>query len=206
MTTSTTRPRLGQHHSPLVERVLYGLARARAWARRATLPGLSVRGAIWLAGTAALVLAVPPQAWPGPLPVIAALVALPAAAAPGGGWPFTVEVLAVGIVAVLVATSVREPSLVELVGFGALLYLHHTSAALGAQLRTDAVVRPAVPRHWAGRAGVVLAASAVLSVGIATLAGQAPAWSATGFVALGVAGALAATAGVIWLVRRPPDR
>jgi hypothetical protein len=179
-------------HSPLVERIGYHLARARAWARRVTAPGLSVRLVIWLAGAAALTLASPsPVRLAAAAPVAAVLALLPA------GWPHTrwvsgVELAAIGLFA---SDPDRLPLWTVLV-LGGLLYLHHTAAALGAQLRTDTVIPAAVLRHWGRRAGLVLAASAALSLAIVAVAWQAPAGAATAYLALGAAAAVAVTAGL----------
>lgn len=197
----TRPPRPPRLRHPLVERVGYHLARARAWARRATALGVGIRGAIWATGCGALVLALPPSLWTGPVLLVAAAVAVAPAAAPGGGWVSLVELAAVAAVAVAAANDAPPPLAVILV-LAALLYLHHTAAALGAQLRTDTVVRPAVLRHWAVRAGVVVAGSAALSLGVVTAAEQPPRWSVTASIGIGVAAAVAVAAALIWLVNR----
>jgi len=187
---------------PPVERVGYHLARVRAWGRRATVPGLSVRAAVWLAGLAGLLLAMPWSGWLGPvLPVAAGLALLPAVA-PGGGWVAAVQLLAIGTVAVRVATPATDPPLPVLLLLGAVLYAHHTAAALAAQLRTDAVVPAAVLRHWAGRAGLVVAGSALLGLAIAVLAGSARPGPDTGYLAAGAAAAVGVVAVATWLRHR----
>ncbi|HEY8472047.1 MAG TPA: hypothetical protein VIL37_05360 [Natronosporangium sp.] len=189
----TTR---GGYRHPLVERIGYHAARVRAWARRATIAGLSVRAVVWLAGALALTLA---GWWLGPgavVPVAAVLALLPA------GFP---RGRAVSLVAVLViAAFAADPRLWSAIVIGGLLYVHHTGAALAAQVRTDAVIPPAVLRFWAGRAGLVLAVSTLLSLAIAALATEAPAGSATAFLALGGAAAAAITAYLGWLAIREP--
>jgi hypothetical protein len=177
---------------PLVERILHYRDRVRAWARRATALGLAVRGVVWLTGAAGLLLASP---WRPDITLpIACLLALPAAAAPSGWFVWLVELLAIGAVA-----ANPEYPLWTLVPLAGLLYLHHTAAALAAQLRTDTAIPAAVLRRWAGRAGIVLGGSVPVGLGIAALAEAAPAWSATGYLGLGVAAAVVATA---VLVRR----
>jgi hypothetical protein len=189
-------------HYPPVERAGYHLARARAWGRRATLPGLSLRAALWLLGLTGLLLAMPWSSWLGPvLPVAAGLALLPAVA-PGGGWVTAVQLLAIGTVAVRVATPASDPPLPVLLLLGAVLYAHHTAAALADQLRTDAVVPPAVLRHWAGRAGLVVAGSALLGLAIAVLAGSARPGRDTGYLAAGVAAAVGVAAVATWLRHR----
>jgi hypothetical protein len=171
---------------PLVERILHHRDRVRAWARRATALGLAVRGIVWLTGVAGLLLAMP---WrPAIMVPIACLLALPAAAAPSGWFVWLVELLAIGAVA---AADGYPWRLAPLAG---LLYLHHTAAALAAQLRTDAAFPAAVLGRWAGRAGLVLAGSVAVGLAAAALANQAPVWSATGYLGLGVAAAVVVTA------------
>lgn len=192
---------------PVVERAGYHLSRARAWARRATAGGLAVRVAVWLTGLGAVLLALPAGQWVGPALPVAVLLALLPAAWPGSGWVAGLELVVVGIVAVTAATGdAGGQSLPWLLLIAALLYGHHTAAALGAQLRTDAVIPLAVLSHWAARAGVVLAASAAVGLGIAVLAGWAPAGTGTGvdtgYVALGAAAAVAVALAVGWLVHR----
>lgn len=193
----------GWREYPVVERVHYGALRARAWSRRATRSALMVRAAILLSGLGAMVLALPPAARPGPAVLMAALLAYLAAAAPGGIW---VPVLELGAVVAFVgglALDAHPAPLPEVGVLAALLYLHHSFAALGAVLRTDAVVPAVVLRRWAGRAGVVLAASAGTGLCVLALGQQAvPAWSGTTFVALGVLGALGSAATLAWLGRR----
>lgn len=187
---------------PLVERVGYHAARVGAWARRATPSGLAVRGAVWLTGSGALLLASsPPARLLVALPVAAVAALLPAAG-PGSRWVGLLEIVVVGLLAVRLATDPPpwSPLLAGLLGI--LLYAHHSAAALAAQLRTDTVIPAAVLRHWATRAGAVLAASAVLGAGILVLPAPAT-WSATGFLALGAAAASAVAAVLVRLARRP---
>lgn len=184
--------RAGYRH-PLVERVGYHLARVRAWARRVTPSGLSVRVVIWLSGGAALILASPLP--PGPTAPVAALVALLPA-----GFPHTRVVSLVELVAI--GAFAADPQLWAALVLAGLLYLHHTTAALGAQLRTDTVVPAAVLWYWARRAGLVLAGSAAVSLGIVGLASGAPAGWPTAYVALGAAAAVGVTGCLAWLALR----
>jgi hypothetical protein len=58
-----------------------------------------------------------------------------------------------------------EPvTLWRLVALAASLYLMHNAAALAAQLPYDAIVAGAVLLRWFGRAGLVLAGTAILAV------------------------------------------
>jgi hypothetical protein len=183
----------GGYRHPLVERIGYHLARVRAWARRVTPIGLSVRVVIWLAGAAALILASPlPPAATAPVAVLVAL--LPA------GFPHTRVVSLVELLAIVAFAA--DPELWTALVLAGLLYLHHTAAALGAQLRTDTVIPAAVLRHWARRAGLVLAGSAVVSLAIVALASGPPAGWGTAYVALGAAAAAAITGYLAWTALR----
>ena len=183
----------GYRH-PLVERIGYHLARIRAWARRVTPAGLGVRVVIWLAGTAAVVLASPSSFRLAVVPVAVVVALLPA------GFPHTrlvslVELLAIGVF----ATNLELWKALVLAG---LLYLHHTTAALGAQLRTDTVIPAAVQWHWARRTGLVLAGSLVLSLAIVGLVQGAPSGWATAYIALGATAAVAITGYLAWSAQR----
>jgi hypothetical protein len=186
---------------PPVERATYHLARARAWARRVTAMGLGVRVVIWLTGLGTLLLAIPAPVRLGPALLVAAGLALLPAAAPGGGWVALLELAAIGAVAVAAGVA-DPPALPVLLPLAALLYGHHTAAALGAQLRTDAVIPVSVPGYWALRAGAVLLASVAVGLGVVGLAGRAAAGPATGYLAVGVAAAVAVALAVAWLVDR----
>lgn len=185
-------------NSPLGERLLYYLARARAWWRRTTVSGLAIRVGVWATGLAAVLLALPPQVqWTGAVPVAAVLALLPAAL-PHGRAVSVLLVVAIGLLAAQLIGA-GGPSLGRVGLLAATLYLHHSCAALAAQLRTDAVVPVAVVRHWALRVGVVLGATAGLAGFMVVLPGLD--WSATGHIALGVAAALAVVAALVWPLR-----
>lgn len=187
----------GGYHHPLVERAGYHIDRVRAWTRRATLPGLLVRVAVWVTGAAALLLATPPGLQPIGLAVVVCVLALPAAAAPGGVWVAVLELIAIAVTAA--ASTGDSYPLWRILLVACVLYAHHSAAALGAQLRTDAVIPPAVLRGWATRTGLVLLCAVPLGFAVAVLAGQAPAGPATVYLALGAVAAVAVT---IILVRQ----
>lgn len=188
---------------PIVERVHYGAVRARAWSRRATRPGLAVRAAVLVSGLGAAVVALPPPVRVGPLLLVAMLFAALSAAVPGGIWVAVLELGAVTAFVLGLAGGQHPAGLPEVTALAALLYLHHSASALGAMLRTDAVVPPAVLRRWAARTGAVLAGSAAAGLLVlAVAASAAPRWSGTAFVGLGVLGALAVAGTLTWLWRR----
>lgn len=192
----SVRSRLAR--SPLGERLLYYLARGRAWWRRATVSGLAVRALVWATGVAALLLAAPPQLVLAGVVPLACVLALWPAAAPQGRMVSVLLTVALGL---LVAQLLGEPGpgLPRVALLAAVMYLHHSSAGLAAQLRTDAVVPVAVVRYWALRAGVVLAVSAVLAGAGTRL--PALGWSATAHIALGALAALLVTAALLWPLR-----
>ncbi|MPZ26890.1 MAG: hypothetical protein GEV12_10840 [Micromonosporaceae bacterium] len=191
----------GWRRYPLVERVGYHLARVRAWGRRATVAGLAVRVVIWLTGLGGLLLALP-GSLRGPALPLAVFLALLPAVAPASAWVALLELAAIGTVALTLVDESRQVLVPVLLAVAALLYAHHTSAALGAQLRTDTVVPLAVFRHWLARAGLVLAGSALLGLGIVVLAGQPRAGADTGYLALGAAATAVAAIAVGALVHR----
>lgn len=189
--------------SPLAERIRYHATRVRAWARRATAPGLAVRGTVWFTGVAALLVAAPPAVNPGGMLLLALVLATLAAARPGGFW---VGALGVGVVvAVAMAVGQQAASLLEVALVAALLYVHHTMAALAAQVRTDTLLPVAVLRRWMARTGLVLATSAVVGGGIAALPAAQPTWSASAFIGVGALAAVAVAAALAYLLLRRPD-
>ncbi len=104
-----------------------------------------------------------------------------------------------------VAVGQGALSLVEVGAVAALLYLHHTTAALGAQVRTDALVSAAVVRHWLTRAGATLGVSAVVGTGVVALPAMQPAWPASGYVVAGGLAAVVAAVALAYLVLRRPE-
>lgn len=194
----------GQRH-PLVERVGYHAERLRAWARRATPTALLVRGAVWASGTAALVLAAPSTVHPVATVVVAVTVAGAAAAWPGSGVVAGLEIGAVALAALSAGQRGGLPP-AEVWLLAALLYAHHTAAALAAHLRTDTLVPPALLGHWLRRTAVVLAVSTVVGAVVALAPVAAPTWPATWPVTwallLGLTAALAVVATLVHLPRR----
>jgi hypothetical protein len=192
---------VGEH--VLVRRFRYYGRRLNAWARRATPIGLAVRVVVWATGVAALVSAAMPVVNPvGGLALALVLASL------ATGWPGTmwVSVLEFGAVAMLVvAVGQGAASLVEVGLVAALLYLHHTTAALAAQVRTDTLLSAAVLRHWLARAGVVLGVSMVVGAGIVALPTTQLDLPPSGYVLMGALAATAAAAGLVYLLLRGPE-
>jgi hypothetical protein len=188
---------------PLVERITYHVAQVRGWARRATGVAVAVRGLVGLTGAAALLLAAPGILNAGGVLVLAAVLAGLAAGWPGSGWVFALE--ATALVAVVVAVAGDAISLLEIGLVAALLYLHHTTAALAAQVRTDALLPAVVLRHWYLRAAGVLGASALVGGWVAVLSAAEVAWSATVLVLAGALATAAVAAVLAYLWRRQPE-
>lgn len=138
--------------------------RLRSQLARMTLVPVLVRLWVWLAAAAATLLA-----WPadllarGPGVFLLGVAALPALA------PRTAAVTVAALVSAggwLVTTTAYAERIVlwRLVALAAALYLLHSAAALAAQLPYDAIVSPAVLVRWLGRAGLVVAGTALVAV------------------------------------------
>lgn len=136
--------------------------RARSMAARATAVPLLVRLCAWLAAAVAIWLA-----WPIGTPfgalVLLGVAALPAVA-PRTGAVDTVAAVSVGSWLVSTTAYPERLSLWRLVALAAALYLLHSAVALAAQLPYDAIVSPGLLPRWAARAGLVVAATAVVAV------------------------------------------
>jgi hypothetical protein len=177
---------------PLVERIIYYYQRTRAWARRATVTGVAVRTVIWLTGVAAVLLAFPHPAGVS----IGAALALLSAGWPRSHWVTLLLATVVGIVAIRLAGGAPDPSPVTLAVLAGMIYLHHTTAALAAQVRTDTVIPSRLLGQWAGRSGLVLAGSAVVAVLLGVLA--SPAWPATMFLLAGAGAVVGLVLLLLW--------
>jgi hypothetical protein len=164
--------------------------------RRTSAVPVLVRVAVFLAGWAALLVAVP-----APTRSLAAAVAglaapaLLAAFRPGGVWVTLVAVAAAGgwVAATVVAGEPVTAGRVLLLA--ALLYSLHSLATLATTLPHDAAVGPHVWARWLLRTGLVVLASSALSVallaGLARLPGSGVHLAAT-LGGLGAAACLAA--------------
>ncbi len=187
----------------LVRRFRYYARRLDAWARRVTPVGLAVRAVVWLTGVAALVIAAAPVVNPVGGLVLAMVLASLATGWPGTIWVGLLEFAAVA--ALVVAVGQGVVSLVEVGLVAALLYLHHTTAALAAQVRTDTLLSAAVLRHWLARAGAVLGVSVVVGAGIVALPATQTDWPPSAYILVGVLAATAAAAGLAYLLLRRPE-
>lgn len=152
-----------------------GLADRIGWLRtrvaRASAVPLLVRAGAWLAGVAALALALPAELLlSGPGLVLLVVTALPALA-PRRSLVTVVVLVPVGGWLVSTGWYGGQPALWRLVGLAGLLYVGHSCAALAAALPYDAIVSPGVLRRWFLRLGLVLAVTSVLG-GYAMLAGE----------------------------------
>ncbi|MFB9237307.1 hypothetical protein ACFFWC_17395 [Plantactinospora siamensis] len=178
------------------------LASARRAAGRATAVPLLVRGGVFVAMLVAFVLAAPVGSLTGrPFGLLAAVALLPAIG-PRRLWTTAAVLLAVGVW--LVTTTAYDQPIApwRLLGLAGALYLAHSLATLAALLPYDAVVDPAVPLRWLGRAAAVALVGAVLGLVLLAVAGVGvPVGLPATLAGLAVAAGLAALLG--WLVRRP---
>ncbi|GGT04842.1 hypothetical protein GCM10010156_73260 [Planobispora rosea] len=161
-------------------------------AGRVQLHCLVLRALVWAAGTAVLLVAMPPDYRAGPvMPLLAVLLGLLTAADPDGGWVPATQ--AVTVVAWLLTTLVYgyapSPAMGLLIGL--LLYLHHGMAAIAARIPASARVPATLLAPWLARTGAVTVASAAVCLALAAITGAAgSAVPAAVAVVLGAAGAL----------------
>jgi hypothetical protein len=140
-------------------------------ARRTTSAFFLLRGAVFVAGLAALVTACPSPLVLSPWLAGLVLVALLAAAFPRS-WLVMLLLLTGAISWVVATTAYAEPvSYLRLVLLAALLYLTHVLAALAAVIPNDAVVTPAAVVGWLPRTAVLLAVTALVALLAAVLPG-----------------------------------
>jgi hypothetical protein len=167
------------------------IARVLTVMSRITPATVLVRGATFVFATAALVMAAPAVLY-GPRSVLAAAVGgLVVALAPGSRIVTLVLVLAAVGWGLSWAGRLNEISPLQLVAFGSLLYLAHSSATLAALIPYDAVVTPEVLTRWYVRALAIVATSAVIS--LALLVGV---WAIVGFNGAAVASLVGLAAAV----------
>ncbi|MBG0831397.1 hypothetical protein HS041_26990 [Planomonospora sp. ID67723] len=175
-----------------------------------TLPplhSLAWRSLVWAAGTAALLVAMPPDYRAGPvMPLLAALLGLLTAAEPDGGWVLAAQVTTVAAWLLTTVGYGYAPSPVMGLLIGLLLYLHHGMAAIAAQVPPSSRIPAEILAGWLARTGVVSAASAAVCLLLTGLTGTAgAAVPAAAAVVLGAAGALA-VARVLRDAGRGPER
>ncbi|GAA3447041.1 hypothetical protein [Planomonospora venezuelensis] len=158
-----------------------------------TLHSLAWRALVWAAGTAALLVAMPPDYRAGPvMPLLAALLGLLTAAEPEGGWVLAAQATAVAAWLLTTFGYGYAPSPAMGLLIGLLLYLHHGMAAVAAQIPPSARIPVPILVAWLARTGAVSTASAALCLLLTVLTGAAgAAVPAAAAVVLGAAGALA---------------
>ncbi len=179
--------------------------RIRTFFERAAPGPLLVRGAVAVTAAGALVTAYPDEIITGLGGLALALAAAIPMLAPRGRW---VTLVALAAVAgwLLSTMGYGEPVTVwRVFSMAGLLYLMHSMAALAAMLPYDAVVAPEVLARWIGRALLVVAASAVLSLVVLVIADAARGGSVVASLA-GLAVAVAIAALLTFLLRRHDPR
>jgi hypothetical protein len=127
-----------------------------------------------------------------------AVVALIAALFPGGRAITAVMLLAVGGWMAGTLALGEQITVAGAFGTACVLYLLHSSAALAAMLPHDAIVDTAALLRWAGRAGMVLAASAAVTAIVVTLARTLTPTTST----LALVAGFGVVAGTVWLLAR----
>jgi hypothetical protein len=166
---------------------------------RITPATLLVRGVTFLFTTLALLMAIPSFLFSPRLVLVCAVAAAVVALAPGSRIVTVVLVgAAVGWGAAWTG-RLAEISPWELVAFGSLLYLAHSSAALAALIPFDAVVAPEVLVRWYVRALAIVAASAAIA--LVLLVGVSAASGFRGAAVASLAGLAAAVALIVMGVR-----
>jgi hypothetical protein len=179
------------------------LDRARTTARRATLTPLLVRFAVFLGGLLSLVVAYPSDLVAGRLLAVLVVVAAVPAFAPRGRAATIVAVLVVAGW-ILDTTWYGEPVVLwRVLALATGMYLGHTLTALAAALPSDATVHLDVVTRWLGRGLAVVLTSAVLTVVVLSLTAQVAGGTFIVATLVGLAAAVAATALLSWLFRRP---
>lgn len=179
------------------------LSRAQTVVSGATATPLLVRGGVFLSALAALAVAYPATVIASRALFGLLLVALLPALAPRRFGATVAALVAVG--GWLISTSgYGEPiELWRLLVLAGALYLTHSLSALAALLPYDIVVAPDTVARWVLRALVVVLASAVLAVPLLSLAGRFGDRTLLVAALGGLAVAVAATALLGWLLRRP---
>lgn len=170
----------------------------QAWLRRMQPTAAAVRGSVYVTGAVALFTA---GAASSALPrVVAIALLLPILPLwhPHRAWPTLVIITG----AVLWVTGSSSGQYVGAFVTGALLYLHHTAAAQAVAVRTDTYVPPDVLFGWLRRSGLVLLASAVVSVPLALVPGLFGRTDTLTVSMTGAAAVLGVVLVVAWLVHR----
>ncbi len=181
------------------------LSRIQRAIRRAAPGPLVVRGGIAICASAALVTAYPWEILATRAVLLLALLAVLPMLAPRGRW-VTIVVLATVCGWLISTMGYAQPvTLSRVFVIAAALYLTHSLAALASVLPYDVVVAPEVLGRWIGRALLVVAASAVLSLVVVVIGAAARGANLLASLA-GLAVAVAVTALLAHLLRGGEDR
>ena len=173
--------------------------------RRTTLAVLFVRGAIFLCGLTAFLVAFPAQLLFGaPLGLLVAVALLPAFG-PRRFWPTLAALVAVAGWVISTSGYGERVALWRLLLLAALLYLGHTLCALAAFLPHDAVVASDALIRWLARALAVALLAAVLGVLLIEVAERGGGRTFLAAALGGLAVSVAAAALLAWLIRRRLD-
>lgn len=151
---------------------------------------LLLRLAILATGFAAMALALPDAMSPLWRLILAALAAVLPAVLPGSWAVTALELVAVVAWIVRPMASGDVVTWLPLTALAAALYLHHTSSALAAAMPMDTALATEVPIRWLQRAGVVIAATALLGVCGFLLSGHVGVASTVAVPVIGVVAAI----------------
>jgi hypothetical protein len=133
--------------------------------RRAGPAALGMRVGLLLLGAAALLVALPARLTGSPLALLLVVVIGAAPAVwTGNAWSTAVELTAVGSWLLSTVLYHQEPAVPATVALAALLYAHHTAAALSDAVPLDTRLAPAVLLGWLARTGGVLLVSLLLGL------------------------------------------
>jgi len=166
---------------------------------RITPAALLVRGTTFVMMTIALVMAIPSFLFTPRLVLFSAVAGIVVALAPGSRIVTVALVVAALGWGAAWTGRLAEISPLELVAFGSVLFLAHSSASLAALIPYDAVVAPEVLVRWYVRALAIVAASALIA--LALLVGVSAMNGFSGAAAASLAGLAAAVALVALGVR-----
>ena len=166
---------------------------------RITPATLLVRGTTFVMTMIALVMAIPPFLFTPRLVLVSALAGLVVACAPGSRIVTVALILAALGWGAAWTGRLAEISPLELVAFGSVLFLTHSSASLATLIPYDAVVAPEVLVRWYVRALAIVAASALIA--LALLVAVSAMGDFSGAAAASLAGLAAAVALVVLGVR-----
>ncbi|WP_067496277.1 hypothetical protein [Actinoplanes sp. TFC3] len=177
--------------------------RARTVIKRATILPLLVRAGVAVAFFGAMTVAWPVSVVVSCWMVLLAVAAIYPAFAPRGRGVTIVLIIAVGGWILDTTWYDARIALWRVLAIATLTYAGHTLAALAAVLPYDAIVNADVVLSWAGRAGLAVLGSAVLTVIVLGLTSDLAGGAFLVATLVGLAAAVGLTLLLARLLRRP---